>query len=111
MPHVSEQPRIGGNPTQPNRNHPRHHQGERDRRDIHTEQIDLAESHVNTPASKYSACWASASDTTRMLPRALIAPEAPGASLGRDASAWSRTVRRAIAKSLLPCASSSRASA
>src|ERR1700693_1353213 len=110
MPHVSQQAKMRGDPTQSNHNHPRQHQKQRGRCDIDAEQIDLAESHLDAPASKYSACWVSPSDTTRMHPRALIAPDAPGASLGRDARALSRVARYLVAKPLFPSAIASRAS-
>ena len=62
-----------------------HHQ--RDRGDIHTEQIYFGEIHRSAPDSKYDACCASASCITRMLPRARSLIDALGfASSGSAAS-------------------------
>src|SRR5689334_6295120 len=52
------------------------------------------EPHPGARASKYEACWVSASDSARMPPRARRVARAPVPALGSDARTWSRTARR-----------------
>src|ERR1700722_10553131 len=110
MPDVLQQPKVRSDPTQSDHNDPRHYKKQCYGCDVDTEQINLAESHVNAPASKYSACWESASDTTRMLSRICMTSDAPGASAGRAVSARSRAAKHLIDAALLPCVNASSAS-